>query len=137
MKCFPAVLGSLAFAVAAMGCAQKKNIKTDEVPRAVATPQAEVAAKEATSAHYIVRKGDNLWKIASRSDVLGDSFHWPLLYKQNRDQIEDPDLIEVRQDLNYGEKMSDQQIAEAVQKAKETPPYVPHTQVRKSLPVKY
>jgi hypothetical protein len=69
--------------------------------------------------------------------VLGDSFRWPLLFKANRDQIADPDLIEPRQDLSYKKQYSSEEIEDAIRKAKETPPYVPHSTPRKSLPVKY
>lgn len=138
MKWIPAVFVSLAFLGISMGCAHKKDIKAEPVPQAASSSQKDkVMVEKGVSSHYVVRKGDSLWKIASKPEVLGDAFHWPLLYKQNRDQIEDPDLIEVRQDLNFGEAMTDKQIADAVKKAQETPAYVPHSEVRKSLAVKY
>ena len=50
---------------------------------------------------YIVKTGDSLWTIAGDTTVQGDSFRWPLLFKANRDQIIDPDLIEPAQDLTW------------------------------------
>jgi nucleoid-associated protein YgaU len=42
---------------------------------------------------YTVVRGDHLWGIAGKSEHFGNSFAWPVLYKANRDQIKDPDLI--------------------------------------------
>jgi nucleoid-associated protein YgaU len=126
-----AALGIAAAAFAA-GCAGKSEVKPEPV-QAQAAPTPTPVAK----ASYIVKKGDSLWKIAGKSSVLGDSFDWPLLFKANRDQIEDPDLIDVKEDLSYDKEYSKDEIEEAVSKAKETPPFVPHAAPRKSLPVKY
>lgn len=86
---------------------------------------------------YVVQKGDSLWKIAGEENVLGDYFRWPLLFKANRDQIIDPDLIEPAQDLTWSSDYSVPDVEDAVSKAKETPPYVPHSAPRKQLPLKY
>src|ERR1700741_5053129 len=94
-----AALGPLcAFAV--MGCAKKQTVKPE--PRAEATPEVVAAATatptpEARRRNYSVKKGDSLWGIASKRSVLDDPFRWPLLYKYNRDEIQDPDLIEPMQ----------------------------------------
>lgn len=86
---------------------------------------------------YIVRKGDTLWDISGQTVTMGDKFRWPLLFKANRDQIIDPDLIEPAQDLTWKDNYSTVEIGDAVTKAKETPPYVPHNKPRKQLPLKY
>ena len=41
------------------------------------------------------------------------------------------------QDLTWKENYTSAEISEAVYKAQETPPYVPHTKPRKQLPLKY
>ena len=43
--------------------------------------------------NHMVAKGECLWKIAEYAQVYNDPFMWPLIYKANRDQIKDPDLI--------------------------------------------
>jgi hypothetical protein len=86
---------------------------------------------------YIVKPGDSLWLISGLSAVQGDSFRWPLLFKANRDQIIDPDLIEPAQDLTWKDNYTTDEINDAEQKAGDTPPYVPHAQPRKMLPLKY
>jgi nucleoid-associated protein YgaU len=42
---------------------------------------------------YKVVRGDHLWGIAKKRDHYGNGFAWPIIYKANRDQIKDPDLI--------------------------------------------
>ena len=48
---------------------------------------------------YTVMRGDNLWNIAKKDDIYADPYMWPRIYRQNRDQIEDPDLIYPKQKL--------------------------------------
>jgi nucleoid-associated protein YgaU len=98
------------------------------LPTPVPTPQRN---------SYIVQSGDSLWSIAGNRAVQGDSFRWPLLFKANRDQIIDPDLIEPDQDLTWKNYYTTDEINDAEQKAGDTPPYSPHSQPRKMLPLKY
>jgi len=42
---------------------------------------------------YEVVKGDHLWGIAKKKDHYANPFAWPIIYKANRDQIKNPDLI--------------------------------------------
>jgi hypothetical protein len=42
---------------------------------------------------YKVVRGDHLWGIAKKKQHYGNGFAWPIIYKANRDQIKDPDLI--------------------------------------------
>lgn len=50
----------------------------------------EEAPKEIS---YTVVKGDCLWNIAKKKDHYDNPFAWPIIYKANRDQIKNPDLI--------------------------------------------
>ena len=43
--------------------------------------------------NYTVVKGDCLWNIAKKKDHYDNPFAWPIIYKANRDQIKNPDLI--------------------------------------------
>jgi LysM repeat protein len=43
--------------------------------------------------YYEVRKGDNLWNIAKKPDVYNDAWKWKLIYENNSDSIDNPDLI--------------------------------------------
>ncbi len=42
---------------------------------------------------YTVVKGDHLWGIAKKKEHYANPFAWPIIYKANRDQIKNPDLI--------------------------------------------
>jgi len=46
-----------------------------------------------TEISYTVVKGDCLWRIAQKPAHYGNGFAWPIIYKANRDQIKNPDLI--------------------------------------------
>jgi hypothetical protein len=48
---------------------------------------------DVTVISYKVVKGDCLWYIARRQEHYGNGFAWPVIYKANRDQIKNPDLI--------------------------------------------
>lgn len=42
---------------------------------------------------YTVAKGDNLWNISKMERIYADPYMWPRLYRANKEQIQDPDLI--------------------------------------------
>ena len=113
-----------------MGCAPKQQVMSSPVVTPLPTDTPTQTAK--ITAHYRVKKGDSLWAISSRRRVFGDPFAWPLLYRENRDQIQDPDLIYPRQYLGYARKATARELEDARRIAKATPPYHPH---RKGLPM--
>jgi len=120
----------------------KASVTPEPVKTATPAPTPEAALPKETILpeaweNYVVKKGDSLWEITGQYRVMGDSFQWPLLFKANRDQIADPDLIEVNQDLRFRKDYTQQEIKDAVDKAAETPPYFPHTTQRAPLSEKY
>ena len=113
------VIAVLAGALA-VGCAHKQRLEGEEVPvqpdsnetiapppaapvveaaptpvpTAVPTPvPTQVVEKEPPPSRYIVVQGDTLWGISEMDISYKDNFLWPLIFKANRDQIKDPDLI--------------------------------------------
>ena len=42
---------------------------------------------------YKVERGDNLWNISKKEQIYDDPYMWPRIYRKNKDQIKDPDLI--------------------------------------------
>ncbi len=48
---------------------------------------------------YTVVKGDHLWGIAKKKEHYANPFAWPIIYKANRDQIKNPDLIFPKQNF--------------------------------------
>jgi hypothetical protein len=141
-----AIVGSLSLLLAA-GCAKRQQEEPVPTPTPgqleasfqTPTPVPPLPTPEPTPKRnsYIVRKGDTLWDISGDASIMGDNFRWPLLFKANRDQIIDPDLIEPAQDLTWKDNYTTDEIGDASAKAKETPPYVPHSKPRKQLPLKY
>jgi len=78
----------------------------------------EQAQKTAASSVYTVSKGDSLWKISGDSSVYADPYQWPLIYKANRDQIKDADLIYPGQSLDIDRSASSADINAAVSHAR-------------------
>jgi nucleoid-associated protein YgaU len=42
---------------------------------------------------HVVTRGETLWSIAAKPDVYADPYLWPVIYRFNRDQIQDPSRI--------------------------------------------
>lgn len=133
MKMFKVTLALVAAAIITFGCGTKK-VDTTAVPKAV--PTAEPAKKVDTS-HYTVVSHDTLWGIAGKSDTYSDNFLWPLIFKANRDSIQDPDLIFPKQDFLIQKGLDSEELGHAKQLASKTPKFVPHSKPRETLPLDY
>ena len=48
---------------------------------------------------YTVERGDNLWNIAKKENLYDDPYMWPRIYRANREEIKDPDMIFPEQTL--------------------------------------
>ena len=48
---------------------------------------------------YKVMRGDNLWNISKKEQIYDDPYMWPRIYRENKGQIKDPDLIYPKQVL--------------------------------------
>lgn len=141
MKNRSKILAGLTCSVVALlvcGCGQKR-VESTEVPKQVEANERAQESRTALvpSGHYRVERHDCLWAIAGKPRIYGDSFEWPELFKANRDQIKDPDLIYPRQDLRVEMGLPTEERSHARQLAMETPKYVPHSKPRESLPVDY
>lgn len=49
--------------------------------------------------NYKVVRGDNLWNISKKDQIYADPYMWPRIYRKNKEQIKDPDLIYPKQVL--------------------------------------
>jgi len=58
--------------------------------------QKQEQKKEETKEYTVVR-GDCLWNIAKKKDIYANPLAWPNIYKANRDQIKNPNLIYPKQ----------------------------------------
>jgi nucleoid-associated protein YgaU len=68
--------------------------------------------------NYTVVRGDNLWNISGKSDIYGDPYQWPLIFKANRSQIKDPDLILPGQNFAIDRNASSSEIDAAINHAR-------------------
>lgn len=68
--------------------------------------------------HYMVERGDSLWGISGKSQVYGNPYQWPLIYKANQDKIKDADLIYPGQRFAIERGVSAADIDAAVHHAK-------------------
>lgn len=93
---------------------QKK--KTTPKPKPVSKPQPKVVP----ASDYDVGSGENLWTISAKPEVYGEGLLWPLLYQANRDQIKDPRQIFPGQSLSIRRDMTEVELEEARQKARES-----------------
>ena len=59
---------------------------------------------------YTVVRGDHLWGIAKKKEHYDNPFAWPMIYKANRDQINDPDLIYPKQTFKIP-NLTDDEVA--------------------------
>jgi len=67
---------------------------------------------------YVVSRGDNLWGISGKSQIYGNPYEWPLIYKANAAQIRDADLIYPGQDLAISRDNSAADVDAAVRHAR-------------------
>ena len=74
--------------------------------------------KTAATSVYTVSRGDSLWSISGDASVYADPYQWPLIYKANRDQIKDADLIYPGQTLDIDRSASSADIDAAVAHAR-------------------
>ncbi|MCW8918637.1 MAG: LysM peptidoglycan-binding domain-containing protein [Gammaproteobacteria bacterium] len=58
----------------------------------MAKEAADAAARTASDTYAVV-SGDTLWGISAKSSIYGNPYQWPLIFKANRSQIKDADLI--------------------------------------------
>ena len=73
---------------------------------------------ESSADSYTVERGDSLWGISAQDQIYGNPYQWPLIFKANRDQIADADLIYPGQDLAIMRDSTGDEIAAAVEHAR-------------------
>lgn len=67
---------------------------TAPAAEAPAAPAAEAPKESGMPTSYEVARGDCLWTIAGQSQIYGNPYEWPLIYKANSGKITSgPDLI--------------------------------------------
>ncbi len=98
--------------------------KKKEAPKQVAAVEEVVETESSSdSSSHTVQPGECLWTISESADIYDDPFQWPLIYKANRGQIKDPDLIYADQELDIPRDSSQSEINDAVHEAKTRGPW--------------
>lgn len=83
--------------------------------------EAEKAVIKETQTEYnshTVQEGECLWIISEYERVYANPFMWPLIYKANRLQIKDPDLIFPGQIFQIPRDVHSKDVESAIHKAK-------------------
>ncbi|GIX21749.1 MAG: hypothetical protein KatS3mg121_0532 [Gammaproteobacteria bacterium] len=96
---------------------QAEQMARDAIAAWQAAQQPEPEPEPAFGSYEVI-VGDSLWKISGKSSVYGDPYRWPLIYKANKDQIKDADLIYPGQVFQYPLSPSQSEVDAAVQHAK-------------------
>jgi len=138
------------FMIAGFGCA-KKQVQTEPEkvePQETEVTQQEPVKKEAPkkvkpkkvpptpmelyeldyadlTLQHTVEKGECLWWIAEYKKIYNDPFMWPLIYKANRNQINDPDLIYPGQVFYIPRTFELDELRESRRSAGAPKPYLP------------
>jgi len=107
-------IGFLA-SVLSTGCILAKKVGGEE-EKAMAPEEEETMMKE--NDMYTVVPGDCLWCISAKSQIYGDPYKWPLIYRTNVSQIGDADLIYPGQELEIDRNLTPELIANATEHAR-------------------
>ena len=99
-----------------------KKEKPSPQPKPVAKPKPKPKPKQKVipANDYSVGSGETLWTISAQPEVYGEGLLWPLLYQANRDQIKDPRQIFPGQSLSIRRDMTEADLEDARQKARES-----------------
>lgn len=76
------------------------EIANNQGKNAYDTLSALVSQLKSAQSTYTVTRGDTLWGISGKPSIYGNPYEWPLIYMNNADKINDPDLIYPDQQLN-------------------------------------
>lgn len=111
-------VGVLASALST-GCILAKKVGgMEEMAEAPAPAPEEQESMMKENDMYTVVAGDCLWCISAKSQIYGDPFKWPLIYRSNVSQIGDADLIYPGQELEIDRNLTPELVANAVEHAR-------------------
>jgi len=104
----------------------KKAEKEVEKKKPTPTPMEKYKQKykELPTQHKVV-KGECLWWIAEDEQIYNDPFMWPLIYKANKNKIDDPDLIYPKQNFSIPRQFELNELQQSRKSAGAPKPYTP------------
>lgn len=109
-------IGLLA-SVLSTGCILAKKVGGEE-EKAMAPAEEEEMETMRENDMYTVVKGDCLWCISAKSQIYGDPYKWPLIYRTNVAKIGDADLIFPGQEFEIDRNASPELVANATEHAR-------------------
>ena len=97
----------------------------EEVPELISEQPlvAEPTVNSLLLTSWTVHPGDHLWGISGDKRVYNDPYQWPLLYKTNRHQIKDADLLQPGQVILIDHNHSEAEIRRAIDHARTRGPW--------------
>lgn len=100
------------------GCILAKQVGGEE--EMAAAPEEEQMEEPTMMENdmYTVVSGDCLWCISAKSQIYGNPYKWPLIYRTNVAQIGDADLIYPGQEFEIDRNASPELIANATEHAR-------------------
>ncbi len=117
-----AIVAGLVSAILLAGCASAKQAPAtaEAAPAPAPAPAAAPEPAPAPPADdiHVVVAGEHLWGISGYSQIYNDPYQWPLIFKHNRDQIEDADLIYPGQELKIKRDLTEAEVQQAIEHAK-------------------
>jgi LysM repeat protein len=119
-----------AFSVA--GCATTSKTQTAD-SSAVKPIVKTTRVQKSAPGTITIEKGQTLWSIARSGNGFGKACNWPLLYKANKTDVQDPDLIYPGQVLNVPKNVTAVESDNACKAAGIYGPYEPHTKPRTKI----
>ena len=132
--------------VVAGGCATAKNYGTSDTSAepakgakpatAAKKPVVKKAVVSATGG-LKVEKGMTLWGLAKSAQTYNKSCQWPVLYKANKDKIQDPDLIYPGQVLTVPKEVASADSSKACSAAAKYGKSTPHKKPRTDVQLDY
>ena len=106
------------------GCASAKTAPSSAEAAPAPAPEAETAPEPVAAPTpppddvHVVVAGEHLWGISGYSNIYNDPYQWPLIYRHNRNDIRDADLIYPGQKLMIKRDWNSEQIDQAIKHAK-------------------
>ncbi|MCW9013321.1 MAG: DUF4398 domain-containing protein [Gammaproteobacteria bacterium] len=97
---------------------QDAKLKDSGAIGAAATEDQSATTHGMAADSYEVVGGDNLWNISGKDAIYANPYQWPMIYKANRDKINDADLIYPGQVFDIDRNASSSDIDAAINHAR-------------------
>ena len=73
---------------------------------------------ESDFAQHIIRRGESLWRLAGKTEYMGNPETWPIIYDENNNKIKNPNRILVGQEIRIRRGVSAEEKAAAIRRSR-------------------